>query len=305
MSNNSESSLPTVDVGALIGTVWKGKWLVAGFTSVFAFLALAYALSLPNIYRSEARLTQAEQAGNSLSSLVQQYAGLASVAGISLGGDSDQIRYAVEVLESRRFLALLMDKHDILVPLMAAENWNEETGRLVIDDDIYDEASKVWVRDVNPPYAPEPSLEEAYELWSEQLTVNSVGSFVTISVEHVSPVIAQEWVKVVIEEINAFVKQEEVDEAQRSISYLTEELERTTIAESRSLLFDLIQRQTETIMLANVRDEYVFKTIDPPLIPLDKTGPNRLSVLILITLVGAFIGVAAVFARDYWLTKRT
>ena len=86
---------------------------------MFAISSVLYALSLPNVYSSTTRLTQAEQSSNSLSSLVQQYAGLASVAGLSLGGDDEQISYAIEVLQSRRFLQLLIDKHDILVPLMA------------------------------------------------------------------------------------------------------------------------------------------------------------------------------------------
>ena len=106
MSDNSQSSLVTVNVGEIIGTLWGGKWIISGITAVFAISSVLYALSLPNVYSSTTRLTQAEQSSNSLSSLVQQYAGLSDAAGLSLGGDDEQISYAIEVLQSRRFLQL-------------------------------------------------------------------------------------------------------------------------------------------------------------------------------------------------------
>ena len=52
-------------------------------------------------------------------------------------------------------------------------------------------------------------------------------------------------------------------------------------------------------MLANVRDEYVFKTIDPPLVPLEKTGPSRSLLCIVITLIGAALGTMVVLLRNY------
>ena len=64
------------------------------------------------------------------------------MAGLSLGGDDEQISYAIEVLQSRLSSALI-DKHDILVPLMAADGWDEQTG-LLIDDELYDTARNQW-----------------------------------------------------------------------------------------------------------------------------------------------------------------
>jgi len=289
MTDNNQSSLVTVNVGEIIGTLWDGKWIITSITTVCAIGAVFYALSLPNIYSSTTRLTQAEQSSSSLSSLMKQYAGLASVAGLSLGGDDQQIGYAIEVLQSRRFLKLLIDKHDILVPLIAAEGWDEQTGSLLIRERLYDTTQNKWVRDVKPPYTAEPSLEEAHKVWRETFSINRTGSFVSITVQHYSPFLTKEWVEIVVDEINAFVKTQEVEEAERSINYLMQELENTTVAESKTLLYDLIQRQTETIMLANVRDEYVFKTIDPPTVPVEKTGPSRALTCIVITLVGGFI----------------
>lgn len=296
MLDNNQPGLVTVDVGRIIGTLWAGKWSVIATTALFAIGSIIYTLSLPNTYSSSARLTQADQANDGLSSLVRQYSGLASVAGFSLGGDDEQIDYAIEVLQSRRFLQLLIDKYNILVPLMASEGWDEQTGDLKIDKQLYDPGSNTWVRDVDLPFSPTPSLEEAHEVWQDTIEINRVGSFVSITVQHYSPLLAKEWVETVVSEINAFVKQQEVEEAERSINYLLRELENTAVAESKALLYDLIQRQTETIMLANVRDEYVFKTIDPPTVPLEKTAPSRGLICTVITLVGCLVSCFYVLA---------
>jgi LPS O-antigen subunit length determinant protein (WzzB/FepE family) len=51
----------------------------------------------------------------------------------------------------------------------------------------------------------------------------------------------------------------------------------------------LIEEQTKTIMFANVRDEYVLKTIDPALIPELKSGPKRALICIVGTLLGIIL----------------
>ena len=53
------------------------------------------------------------------------------------------------------------------------------------------------------------------------------------------------------------------------------------LADLRNLFYDLIQSQTETMMLANVREEYVFKTIDPATVPEFKSEPKRAFICIL------------------------
>ena len=53
-----------IDLRELFATIWAGKLLIIGITSLFAVLAVVYALMQPNIYRSEALLSPV-QAGDS------------------------------------------------------------------------------------------------------------------------------------------------------------------------------------------------------------------------------------------------
>lgn len=61
----------------------------------------------------------------------------------------------------------------------------------------------------------------------------------------------------------------------------------------------LIQSQTQTVMLAEVRPEYVFKTIDHVVVPEEKSKPSRVLIGVLGTLLGGMLGVVIVLIRHY------
>ena len=52
-------------------------------------------------------------------------------------------------------------------------------------------------------------------------------------------------------------------------------------------------------MLAEVRQEYVFKTIDPALAPEEKSKPNRALICVLGLLAGGLFGVFLTLIRHF------
>ena len=121
----------------------------------------------------------------------------------------------------------------------------------------------------------------------------------TISVDHKSPKIAAQWVNWLVEDVNEAVRSQDVSEAEKSIEYLREQVTNTSLADLQAVFFDLIQSQTETVMLAEVRPEYVFKTIDPAVAPEEKSKPNRALICVLGTLLGGVLGAAIAFIRQH------
>ncbi|NMT18251.1 LPS O-antigen length regulator, partial [Vibrio parahaemolyticus] len=93
-----------IDLRELFGALWKGKWIIITTTFVFAVGAILYALSLPNIYKSDALLAPAESSnGGGLSKMAGQLGGLAALAGVNLGAsESSQTDLAVQVMKSRQ-----------------------------------------------------------------------------------------------------------------------------------------------------------------------------------------------------------
>ena len=294
-----------IDLKELFLVLWAGKWVIAGITALGGAIAVVVALSLPNIYTSSALLAPAESSNGGMSALMKQYGGLASLAGVSLpgGGDSSKAALAMELMKSRAFLGEFIERHDILPELMAAESWDAATGGLRFDDSLYDVESGAWVRDVDPPKQPKPSSQEAHEAFIDVLSVSEGKDtgFVTVSVEHLSPITAQTWVTWLVDDINQAVRDQDVAEANRSIDYLKDQAATTALAELQSVFFELIQSQTETVMLAQVRPEYVFKTIDPAVVPEQKSKPNRALICVLGTLLGGMLGVLVVLVRHYAL----
>ena len=297
-----------IDLRELFMVLWAGKWLISAVTSFAAVTSVLFALSLPNIYTSSALLAPAESSGGGLSGLMKQYGSLASLAGVSLplGAEGSQAQLGMELMRSRVFIGHFVERRNILPELMAVEAWDSESGELIFDSEIYDASTKEWVRDVDPPKTPKPSLLEAHEELLEILRVSEdkKTGYVTVSIEHQSPVLAAEWVRWLVEDVNAEVKAQDVAEAERSIEYLKQQVSNTSLADLQAMFFELIQSQTETVMLAAVRPEYVFKTIDPAVIPEEKTKPSRALICILITLIGGMLGVVFVLVRYFAKVNR-
>lgn len=291
-----------IDLRELFTAIWQGKWIIIAITTLFAVASVFYAINQPNIYKSEALLAPAEQdQQGGLGALAGQFGGLASLAGVNLGsgGGVDKTQMALEVLKSRQFTSEFIKKHNILPDLMAVESWNRETNKIIYNSEVYNKAENKWLREVKAPFKPEPSMQEAYKVFSQLVSanINKETGMVTIAIEHVSPYVAKKWVNWLIQDINATMKQRDVLEANKSTSFLTQQLGQTKIADIRAILYKLVEEQTKTIMFANVRDEYVFKTIDPAIVPEQKSGPKRALICILGVLLGGMFSTLLVLIR--------
>jgi LPS O-antigen subunit length determinant protein (WzzB/FepE family) len=102
-----------------------------------------------------------------------------------------------------------------------------------------------------------------------------------------------------IEDLNNALKVKDIDQAERSIAYLQSEINNTSLSEMRTSLFELIQSQTQTIMLANASPEYIFKTVDPAVVPELKAKPKRALIAVLGTMCGGMLGVLVVLVRHF------
>ncbi|MCS6209221.1 Wzz/FepE/Etk N-terminal domain-containing protein [Shewanella baltica] len=296
-----------IDLRELFSVIWQGKWLIIAITTVFAIGAVIFAIKQPNIYKSEALLAPAsEEQGGGLSALASQFGGLASLAGVNLGGKggTDKTQLAIEVLKSRQFTSDFIQRHNILADLMAAEKWDIETDKIIYDNDDYLADTKTWVREVKAPLKPEPSMQEAFKAFSKIIAVNKAKEtgMVTISVEHLSPAVAQQWVAWLIQDINKVMKDRDVAEANRSSEFLNKQIALTNVADIRTILYKLVEEQAKTIMFAEVRDEYVFKTIDPAFVPEEKAKPKRVLICVLGIMLGGLLGVMFVLIR-YFVRK--
>ena len=286
-----------IDLKELVLTLWEGRQTIATITGLAAIVSVIFALMLPNIYHSTATLAPASSGGQGgLASLASRYGNLASIAGIDLPeGELSKKDLALEVVRSRKFARDFLKKHDLKPKLMAVDYWDADNNTLVLDDDLYDVKTKKWLEDQ------EPLDVDVYGAFEDALIVNdnSTTGIVELGFKSKSPTEAQQWTNWAIEDLNNAIRAKDIAEAESSIAFLREQVKSTPLAELRKVFYDLIQAQTETIMLAQVREEYVFATVDPAVVPDKKAEPSRSLICILITMLGGMVSVIFVLARHY------
>jgi uncharacterized protein involved in exopolysaccharide biosynthesis len=293
-----------IDLAELWHAIWSGKLLIIAISGLFAISSIIYAINQPNIYQATTLLAPASEQGGAsgLAKMAGQFGGLASLAGINLGGGgTDKTGLALEVLKSRVFLEKFINKHQLLVPLMAAEKWDVMSNTLILDDEIYNATTKTWLREVKAPKKPQPSSWEAYKAFKDILVVatDKTTGMITLTIEHYSPEVATQWLLWLVSDINAAMRDQDKAEAQRSIDYLSTKLQETQLADMQTVFYQLIEQQTKTIMLAEVSLEYVLKTIDPANAPEEKAKPKRALIVVIGTMLGGVLSVLIVLVRYF------
>ncbi|WP_310649689.1 MULTISPECIES: Wzz/FepE/Etk N-terminal domain-containing protein [unclassified Colwellia] len=297
--NNSDDE---IDLAELWRAIWSGKYIIIVISIIFAASSVAFALSKPDIYKASILLAPASSdSGGGMGALAGQFGGLASLAGISLGGGSDKIALALEIIKTRSFLENFISKHELLVPLMASENWDRATDSLVINKELYDSINKKWIREVSFPKISAPSSWEAYNQFLSLLTISQdkTTSLVTIDIEFYSPDIAKKWLIWLVSDVNNFMREKDEQEAQASIDYLTKQLGNTEVSAMETVFYQLIEEQTKNMMLTKVSTEYVLKTIDPAQVPEQKSGPKRALIVVLGTMLGGILSILIVLIRHF------
>ena len=290
-----------IDLRQLFATLWAGKWLVIAFTILFAAGGVAFALMKPNIYQASVLLAPANEEGG-VKGLSDQLGGLASLAGINLGGGgSNQTVIAKEVLQSRAFLGNFIRRHKLAVPLKAVDGWNIEKQQWQYNREVYNPETEEWLRDDNgESLAPTDwDLVKAFRGSHLSVSENKDTGMLTISIKNLSPIAAKEWASLLVADINEHMRKEDVGTSEARITYLEGKLEETSIAGMQQVFYQLIESETRTVMLANAQPEYVFKTVDPAVAPQERSEPKRALIVVLAVLLGGMLGVFIVFVRAF------
>ena len=296
-----------IDLRELFGVLWAGKIKIIAITAVFAVASVIYALSVPNQYKATALLAPAQSGGGGLSGALGQLGGLASLAGVSIGGgETSEAQIAQEIMKSWNFIESFIADNDLAVEVFAAEGWDRESNQLQIDGDIYDAETKTWlVENDNTGELGPPSSWELFEEFSEQLAVSEdkKSGLVSVSIEYYSPQIAKQWVDMYVSAVNAHMQQRKVAKVTNNINYLQAQIEKTSIAEMREVFYTIIEEQTKNKMVAEASPEYAFVAVSPSMVPEEKSQPKRALICILGTLLGGMLSVLLVLIMHY--TKKS
>lgn len=282
-----------IDLRELFQKIWKGRWVII-FTALFCgTLGGIYAFTATPVYRATTLLMPAGENGQKggLSALAGQFGGLASLAGVNLGSGGGSVDKALVMLKSRTFISQFIQEEHLL-PILFANNWNEKTQN-------WKEQKPSWFgrligkTDESSSKTQKPTIQQAYRLFSKLMMVSNdeKKGTVSLSIDWKDPVLAAQWANKLVKQLDDFIRNKDVTEARRSIDYLTDQLRKIDVVEMQKSLYALIESQSKTIMLANVRDGYVFDVVDKADVPEHKIKPKRALIIVLSIILGGFFGV--------------
>lgn len=278
------------------------NWLilvVSGFS--VAILALIWAINQPNVYTSSTLLMPASDESGSLSGLAGNLGGLAAMAGVSLPeGEKDNTVLALELIKTQAFLGDFIVENELTVPIMAAEDWDKETNTLVINPEVYDQSANKWVRSPPPSRKVIPSIQETYEAFLKLIVIEQdpKTNFVTLSVDFYSPYLAAEWTNKLVNKLNHSIRLRDKEEATESIAYLEKLLLESNIQGVIATFSALMEEQVKSQMLTEVRKDYVFKVVEPAIVPELKSKPRRSLIIILAGFIGGIIGMIVILFKE-------
>lgn len=255
-----------VDLRQLLANLLRYRVAVIGIT-VFCFaMGILLAFVITPVYRAEVTMipVQSSQPSAGSLSIASQLQNLSGIIG--LGSSSDETEEALATLQARNLTTDFIEKYDLLPQLFKS---------------AWDPVANDWA----VPEPDRPTLWDAYKKFDQtirKVSQDTSTGIVTLTVDWYDPQVAATWANNLVAEVNSRMRARAVDEARRNLEYLRQQLDTSSLVELRQGLASLIEAQINKIMLANSRDDYSFRVIDPA-IPPDQDAfvkPNRLLLIV-------------------------
>lgn len=265
-----------IDVRAMWSVAWRHRYLIIASSLLCGLLAVYLAFTAVPIFRAEVTVTEVREGGmGAASSIANQLGGLASLAGVSIG-DGGLGQEARAILKSRYLIEEFIRRHNLLPQLARGE----------------DEPPTLW------------RAVQKFQKRTLGLRDDKRGGTTTLTINWTDPKVAARWANDFIALTNEIMRNRAIDTSKRNVAYLNEQIANTDVVELRRVLYNLVETETKTLMLANARPEYAFTVVDPAVAPEVRVSPKR-SVMVLFGLVlGGVIGWVLAFIRNGFRARK-
>jgi uncharacterized protein involved in exopolysaccharide biosynthesis len=277
-----------VTLSDLFAVLWRGRWFIVGTTAAITVVAGIAAFVTPKSYRAQVVLSPvssvpgAGELGGALGSLASQFGGLASLAGISVGGDSKR-EESIAVLQSEALTRKYIQDNDLL-PTLYSKRWDAEKG--------------AWKPD-NPKKI--PTLWQANQFFKKKIrnvTTDAKTGLVTLSITWKDATTAAKWANDLVEMTNNYLRTKAIQESERNILYLNDQAAKTKVVEGKQAIYKILETEINKVMLARGSNEYAFRIVDPAVAPEKAHSPQKLIWLLAGMFGGACLSAFIVLARS-------
>jgi len=213
--------------------------------------------------------------------------GLTSIAGININTTVDDKTVAMATLQSRHLITSYIDQEKLL-PILFHSMWDAEKSDWILDSG--------WLPDDG---GTPPTLWDGHSLFVKKVmrvTEDPMTGMMTLSIIWTDPNLAVKWAEGLVEYTNNYIQQLAKHEHENNLEYLKKQMALTSNVDVRNSVSQMILKEMEQVMLANVSTEYALKILDPAVAPArDKfSTPNRPMIIILAIFLGGVVSVGGV-----------
>jgi len=269
-------------LGDLFGLVKNNVSFIACCMVLGFILTASYSLLVTPIYASEALLAPKsgnEQRTNSLSSSLSSLTSLTGMGPLSGSATREEIAY--RKLMSKEFFTVLFKDENFIKDFYGVKSYNSTS-------------NEVTYLDAERRTETKPHFQKAYEDFHKDMFTASYDrntGLISLILRNESPELSSIWLKKIIFEINHYVREKEKLEAENALNYLKLRLNETKVIEVQRVIAALIQQRIQTLMLAEVSEEYLFDVVDEPFRPDYRFWPKRTQMTIIGTIISGLIAI--------------
>lgn len=289
---------------------WRHKAVVAGVVLAGALLAIVVALITPDIYRADAVITQVNSRessmGGGISTLAQQFGGF---AGTSLP-DSGSTAEIISLLGSNILREKVLQRNGVM-QMIFAERWDadKKEWRGGVRSSSLLDRGKSLLRPSPSAAAPgdgsAPTVWEGIRKLKDMVSVvqSARENTITISADSLRPETSAKMVGFILDTLNEHMSAEAQRVARINRAYLEAQLNSASDPIIRQKIYGLVARQIEMDMMSEVKENFAFKVIDPPMVPDQRISPRRSRMVVAGVAASLIVGFFAAFLLDFALRR--
>lgn len=290
---DTTAQAPVIDeeirLSEYLAVLKRARWRLAAFIVACTLGATILGFLLPRKYTAVIVVSPVTSASGGarlggLSSMVSQLGGLASLAGISLGEDTQRAE-TLEVLESSALTERYIAQNDLL-PELFRKQWDPQR--------------RQW-RVSSPRQM--PTLWKANQLFDKKIrtiSTDAKSGIVTMKITWTNPAEAAAWANGLVSMTNDYLRGKAIAEAERNIAYLNDQAEKTNLVPVRQAIYAILQTEINKEMLARGTEEYALKVLDPAQPPERPSSLSHTMWLLLGLLGSTGLALVSVFLRIAW-----
>jgi uncharacterized protein involved in exopolysaccharide biosynthesis len=276
-----------VSLKEILQLLARGKWWVVGTTVLFTLAAAGAAAVATKTYQATviiSAVTTQPDAGRAggLGSVVSEFSGLASLAGLSVGNDTRKAE-SIAVLQSEALTEAFIRDNDLL-PVLYAKRWDPQLRR--------------WKATERPPTLWRANAYFKHDI--RTVTTDTKTGLVTLTIRWRDPRQAAQWANGLVQLANDYLRKQAIDESERNIVYLKDQAGKTDMVGERQAIYALMENQINNEMLARGSEQYALKVIDPAAVPEGVYSPQATMWTLFGLLAGLLVSFTAAFVRIAW-----